>query len=113
MPCNVRGGATSDLFRGIAIAGEPGDIAGQKLFLGGTCFDPQAGVFRDARDLVTLGKHKRLADSHHADRDAGGFRGRGISQIDAKIDGGGVAPEIGFRKIACAKNSGTFQLSRE
>ena len=110
---NVRGGSAPDLLGGYAIASQPSHIAREKLLLGGACFDAQTGVFRDARDLVTLGKHNRLADPHQTNCDAGGFSGSRISQVDAEIGGGGVSPEIGFGEVIGAEDPRIGQLSVE
>lgn len=85
-------GIVADLSGGLRLPGQPRQIAGQHGLLLGPMLHPQARVLGDALDGLPGGEDHRLADTHHPDRDPGGFPCRGIAQISANIDGGGVAP---------------------
>jgi len=52
-----------DLFRRLAVRGEPSDVIGEQLFFRWAGFDAQACVLRDAGDLGSVGKRDRLADA--------------------------------------------------
>ena len=67
---------------------------GQHFFFGFAGIDAHAGGFGKARGLLAARDQHGLSNPHQPDRDARRFARHRIPQVDARIHGRGVQPEL-------------------
>src|SRR6185312_10508599 len=106
---DVRGGAPADFEAGVAICGQPGDVASQHLLFVGSYIEPQTGIGWESGQGFAGRENNRLADAHHAYRYPGGLGRRGIAQVDADIRARGVTPKLGFREVSRSNDAGVLK----
>ena len=87
-------------------------IMREHVAFGGAGVNAQAGGLREAFVFGGGGEQDGFADAHETERDAGGFTGSRVAQVDAGIDGGCQLPEIAGGRISGAHNAGGAQQGR-